>query len=286
MINCLVIGGGGVLGTAHVGAIRVLADHGILSGIKNFAGSSVGSLFAGALACGADIEFIERELRHIDYKKFQDDSWGYILDIYRLINKYGYCRGDALYDWYGDILKKLTGNPDVTFGEAYERWGNTLIITTTELYENTATTIYCSRHNHANTPIRCAVRKSSGYPFVFAAVQQDGRLYVDGGLLDNYPIGVFDGSDNKTIGLKLMTEETSGISEPIVSLRSFSIGIFEALYNQAQRVHMKESDWSRTVKIPVGNISTMNFNITAEQRDMLYDNGKKAMLDYLKSNVC
>ena len=58
--------GGGVLGVAYIGALYELDKRGILANLHGFTGSSVGSIMAAALACNADMGFIERRLKSLD----------------------------------------------------------------------------------------------------------------------------------------------------------------------------------------------------------------------------
>ena len=50
----LALSGGGARGFAHVGVLKVLAEHNIP--IDYISGTSAGSFVGGALACGLDID--------------------------------------------------------------------------------------------------------------------------------------------------------------------------------------------------------------------------------------
>ena len=49
-----------------------------------------------------------------------------------------------------------------------------------------------SHEKHPGTRIADAVRYSMSIPFFFAAKQEQGDVYTDGGVLDNYPVKLFD----------------------------------------------------------------------------------------------
>ena len=189
----IVFEGGGVLGVAYIGVIRELYNHGVLNDIHGYAGSSAGSIAAAVLACRADMKFIEEKLKSLDMRALKDDSYNAAIDVYNIIRNYGFCKGDKLRGWIGDILKELTGSESITFKQVYDTYNSTLVITGTSL--NTLSTVYYSHLSHPNMPVRDAIRISASIPYFFSAVHFDGDVLVDGGVLNNYPLSVFD--DNK-----------------------------------------------------------------------------------------
>ncbi len=56
--SAFVFEGGGVLGIAEVGALAKLKEMGLLNKIQNVVGTSVGSIIAAALGCGATVDYI------------------------------------------------------------------------------------------------------------------------------------------------------------------------------------------------------------------------------------
>ena len=51
----------------------------------------------------------------LNFKNFLDDSWGFIRDTKRLIDEYGWYKGDYFRKWIGQIIKRKTGNSELTF---------------------------------------------------------------------------------------------------------------------------------------------------------------------------
>jgi len=113
----LVFSGGGALACAYIGALEELDSRGILKNIDNYAGSSVGSLFASLLACGASVQFLNKELKKLNLKELKDDSVGILRDIYRICSEYGYCKGNKLLNLCEKYICELTGNPKYTFNQ-------------------------------------------------------------------------------------------------------------------------------------------------------------------------
>src|SRR5579864_8484454 len=70
--TCLVLGGGGARGAAHIGVLKVIEREHIP--IDCIAGTSMGAIVGGMYAAGYDSGEIEGILRSIDWKDmFQDD---------------------------------------------------------------------------------------------------------------------------------------------------------------------------------------------------------------------
>lgn len=183
--------GGGVNGVAYCGAIREFNDSydpRFSDKAVNFAGSSVGSIIAAGLAAGASHDYIERKMRSIDFEAFKDESSFCVSNINRLMSEYGFYKGDAVEQFLGDMMHDLTGDADVKFSGLPKN----LVVTGTEVTDAGCVTRYFSRVTQPDMPVKRACRISSSYPLFFRSVEYHGRRWVDGGLLYNYPIGVFD----------------------------------------------------------------------------------------------
>ena len=126
----LVLNGGGVLGVAHVGALKRLNELGKFE-YEYYAGSSVGAIIATGMALDASYEFIERLVARVDFNVLLDDTPydANVLDILRLLRKYGWYKGEALKELYRSFIHDLTGNGDITMLEAYNLTGKFLLLT-------------------------------------------------------------------------------------------------------------------------------------------------------------
>ena len=288
----LVFEGGGVKGLAFCGALKVLEEKGIMKNIKRLAGSSAGAITAGLLACGYTADGILKKLRGKNFNDFKDDSWGFIRDLWRLKNKYGFHLGKEFYNWYGALLEDETGKADITFADVFDDCDKELVITGTCL--NRRETHYYTKDRNPNMSIRQAVRISMSIPLFFAAVEWKGDLLVDGGVLNNYPLWVFDGKgpkdpqargakpNRKTLGLKLLTEEeiAEGGSgqrreNEINDIKDFALSLVESLTSQIERLHIKPRDWERTIAINTRHVKTTDFDMKDTDKKMLLEEGRK-----------
>ncbi|MEX0598851.1 MAG: patatin-like phospholipase family protein [Candidatus Paceibacterota bacterium] len=304
----MVFEGGGSLGVAHVGGVKVFSDLGILDQIEYFVGSSAGAIIATMLACRANPDNLAGILMSTDFNKFKDDSYGIIRDSSRFMLNFGWYKGDALESWYGQILKDLTGSAHITFKEAFTKYNTHLTITVTDV--NLGKTLYLNHNSSPDMMIKRAIRRSSIMPLLFRAdneimdtkifenggvrVEKIKHFFTDGGLLNNYPIQYLDNILHKheVIGFKLMSSlqlaeinipDIQNSPNPPHNIVDYILLLYTILRNQALKIHVDELDWNRTVKIDVQQMSSTNFDLNAQDKTFLLQQGKLAAENFIST---
>nr|WP_026332767.1 MULTISPECIES: patatin-like phospholipase family protein [unclassified Thioalkalivibrio] len=167
----LVLGSGGARGLAEIGVIRWLEDHANYE-IRTIAGSSMGAVVGGIYAAGQLDTYEEWvcTLRRQDVWRLLDFSF----------SGAGLFRGERLVE----KLREMLGDTDI----------RNLPIRFTAV----ATDIEREREVWLNEgALFDAIRASIAIPTVFTPVRLNGRLLVDGGLLNPVPIAptLYDDSD-------------------------------------------------------------------------------------------
>jgi NTE family protein len=275
----LVFEGGGVKGIAYAGALQVLTDCGIMPQIKQVAGTSAGAITATLVALGYQAPEIKSIIMSLDFKQFED-GW----ELLRLPTEYGLYRGNTFLTWIQKMIANKTNNqPDITFAKLYALTGIGLFVFATDL------NIYdIKQFSHLDTPdvpVAEAVRASMSIPLFFKAWQfsnnlPDNHVYVDGGVVLNYPLTVFDTlqqPDNlQTLGFYLYDRNgnkkpnTLGYDQPI----DYCKYLFETLIDsQDIDFENNESMEKRTVKIDDFGIAATDFDLTQQQKEQLYKSG-------------
>ena len=187
----LVFEGGGVKGIAYVGALRELKKRQILANIERVAGTSAGAINAALLVLGYGPRQTTDLLLELDFENFLDDSWGIVRDTSRLVNKFGWYKGDFFRDWIGNLIKDKTGNANSTFNDLQNLGLMDLYLIVTNL--TTGFSEVMSAEHTPRLPVADAVHMSMSLPLFFQAITNPrGDVYVDGGVLRNYPVKVFD----------------------------------------------------------------------------------------------
>ncbi len=298
-VTNLVFEGGGIRGLAFGGVMKLMEEHNLLQFITKLAGSSAGAIFATGIAVGYKAQEMIDIMTQKDFNEFKDSSPIVVLDLLRLLTQFGIYKGDAFFAWISDIIAKKTGDPKTTFKQIYERFGKTLVITGTCL--NRATTFFFSHEDpqYADMPVALAVRISMSIPCYWKAVKLGKDTMVDGGVLNNYPLYVFDGkfigdtdisdatiASSKTIGFKLMMSDERNddtlyhINDEIDGPIEFTKAFINAMLIQIERGHIRSGYWDRTVCINTHNISSLDFNITSDQKVSLVREGYLATKNF------
>lgn len=215
----LVCEGGGVRGIGLVGAVDALADAGYR--FPRVAGSSAGAIVASLVAAlqtaGEPVTRLAEMMRSIDYPKFLDRNLiGHVPLIgggLSLLLSDGVYRGAYLEQLLGGLLADLGVHTfgDLRTGEAPEQFAWSLVVTASDLSRRRLVRIPWDLDSYGIHPddfsVARAVHASSAIPFVFEPVRVRGATWVDGGLLSNFPVALFDRTDAEprwpTFGIRL-----------------------------------------------------------------------------------
>ena len=224
------------------------------------------------------------------------------LKHYNFYNYFGLIHGDI---WEKIIRETLLEKSkecglvrDLTFNDVYFLFDSNLVIPAVNL--NTEKVIWFSKDRTPNVPIYKAIACSSNIPGVFKPRKYDfnpdkpninGKYdyIVDGGLIVNYPVFVFDEPDVtesfisknynlKTLGLKLISDaddakEEGTFRQDIKSCSSFSMNIINLLNNQINNKYIKKNDWKRTLPIRTPNYHLSDLELTDDKIESLEKSG-------------
>lgn len=186
-IKHLVLSGGGPAGLLTYGAAKHLSIHKFwnIDNIESIYGTSIGSFMGVVLSLGYDWDWLD------DY--FIKRPWNKLIDLTPLsfIEVYN-SRGLLDINFIIDTLKPLFTaknlSSQVTMQQLYEYNNIAIHIYTTEINDFTLQKECITYKTHPSLPVVSALARSMAYPFVFAPVCVDGKCYIDGGLLNNYPL--------------------------------------------------------------------------------------------------
>ena len=281
-IENLVFEGGGVLGMAYAGALKVLDDQNILGGVKRVAGTSAGSLVAMALSLGYDAEGIRKIIDDTNFKEFED-HW----DPLRIATKYGLYKGDFLLNYIEQIVADKTGNKGLTFRQHAETGGRDLKVFACDL--NTSWVKEFSMEKTPDVCIAHSVRASMSIPLFFQAWQfpesnPDNHIYVDGGTIYNYPLEAFEISE-KTLGFYFQVPSEGHKTEfEFNHIIKYVEVLFKTIMN-AQKINFEGNteEVQRTVFIDTHGISPVNFKLGDDDKLTLFKSGHDATINYLKN---
>ncbi|HEX4480972.1 MAG TPA: patatin-like phospholipase family protein [Rudaea sp.] len=193
--TCLVLGGGGARGAAHIGVLKVIEQNHIP--IDCITGTSMGAIVGGMYAAGYSAGEIEGILRSIDWKDmFSDDPARRDLPMRRKEDELRFLGGIEL----GLRDGKIALPRGVIQGQKLQLLLRRLLLSTlhTEHFDDlpiqfrsVATDIGSGEAVvFEDGDLAMAIRASMSVPAAFAPIRYRGHLLVDGGITDNVPIDV------------------------------------------------------------------------------------------------
>ncbi len=302
-IDSIVISGGGMLSIALYGGITQIWD--IIKNVNTFFVTSGGSIIIFLILIGCTSEEGFNILKSFDFTSCNPKQ-RYTTSIYNLVNTFGLSDGqNHIGGLLTKILKQKTGKNNITFRELYLNFGKNLVVTVTNLSISKAW--YMGIHNFPDMSVIDAIMMSTCIPFIWPPREFNNHLFIDGGLVDNFPVSqtfcykqydacakqlkkdpesskeilfsIFKNTSNqnyinKAIGVRL-NKTTSKIKVGAVLKSSIS----EYISGIMQTINEKENDAKLpihcTLDIPIFSLdSTFNFDLT-----------KKQILDIFKEGV-
>jgi NTE family protein len=314
----LVMEGGGIKGIAYGGALKELKQQGVMQGIIRVAGTSAGAIQAALVAVGYSAEEIADIIANTPIESFND---GGIVSrsSKRLVKQYGWFRGDEFLAKMENLIFLRTGNVNLTFNDlhvlAQTYPFRDLYVTGCNL-SNQKVEVF-SYETYPNMRIVDAVRVSMSIPLYYRALwlnsegkvieypkPEDGcQLFVDGGLLMNYPVEVFDNTkylansegeykevyNEETIGLRLeRCEQIDHEIEKNIGLAPFEIQDFGSYMSALSSVIMRNvhpphpRDSERTIYINDLGMSARVRKVPEREKELMMLSGQHGVLEFFR----
>jgi NTE family protein len=294
--------GGGVKGIALVGALLEFADQGWEEWVC-VAGTSAGSIVAGFLGCGYAPDDLERILRATPYAQFEDFGPGGQLagGAFNLVTHHGLAHGEAFHRWFGDMIEHQT------FGDVTAR-GKTLKMIAADITQKELLVLPDDLPNYldprtkqpidpAGFAVADAVRMSMSIPFFFQPVELvhaatgHTSTIVDGGMLSNFPVWLFDVEDRApkrpTFGFRLYGGKSMtpgglhSVMQRVAWPVAFGWDMFQTSMEAWDKRFMSHSTRVRTCPISAEGVGTVDFNLSDADQTKLLDSGKRAGHEFL-----
>jgi NTE family protein len=299
----LVLEGGGVKGIGLVGAISVLEEHGYE--FHRIAGTSAGAIVGALVAAQIPAAELQKIMWAVDYNKFQDASlFGRLGPIGKGIEVLfhdGIYQGKYLLEWLTAELAKVGKH---TFADLrLEDPGAAADLQHTYRLVVMASDLSAGRLVHwpwdyqtrlgrdpDGEKIATAVRMSMSIPLFFQPWRDGDSCFVDGGMLSNFPVGVFDRDDGvaprwPTFGIKLSgrpdaNQKPTPIGGPIGLLK----GMVGTMTNFHDQMYLDQpSVVDRTIFVDCGKLRATDFDLSDGDKRMLFDNGRAAAEKFLST---
>ena len=304
----LVLEGGGVKGIALVGAISVLEERGYA--FRRVGGTSAGAIVGALVAAGMPAADLTEVMGTVDYRRFRDgdllDHLGAVGQAMSVLIDEGIYRGEYLRHWLGDLLRDLGVR---TFADLVvdDRGGSfprdqayRLVVMASDVSQGRLRRLpwdYRERYglDPFTVPVADAVRASMSIPFFYEPVKLKDHLsnetcwLVDGGMLSNFPVDVFDRTDGApprwpTFGIKLSSRAGAlqGVPNHVDGAVSLARAMVATMTSFHDQLHLDDpAVVARTIFIDTLNVRATDFDIDRATEQLLFDSGRRAATKFL-----
>ncbi|MEH7386880.1 patatin-like phospholipase family protein [Bacillus sp. JJ1521] len=286
-----VFSGGGIKGFALIGAYQAIEEKGFA--FARMAGTSAGSLIASLIAAGYTSNEIIDLMEELNLSDFLDQRKAllptplakWLLLYWRL----GLYKGDMLEKW---IYQKLRAKGVVTFQNLPE---GRLRIIASDLTNGRIIVLPDDLERYGIHPasfsVAKAVRMSCSLPYFFEPVRlkdyQGNTIVVDGGVLSNFPIWIFDEEKKlklrPVLGIKLSGNSQQQKQNKINNAIDMFNALFETMKNAHDARYISRRHEKNIIFIPIESGLTTEFGVTDEKKHELIQVGKKRAEAFLRT---
>jgi NTE family protein len=260
--DTLCLSGGGVKGFAFLGALKYLQSikHIDLSNITNYVGTSAGSMVSFVLSLDYTPHDIINFILEFNFKKIVPES-----SIDTLLLSHGIDNGDKIMIIMQNFLKEKFNLDDITFEEHYKLTNKKITFIGTNFTKGTETPF--NYITHPNMSVLTAIRISISIPIVFTPVLYDSDYYVDGALVNNFPIKYCN--PETTLGMYIK----NCISNKLDNIMNLTVGCLSIVTDIISKKDCRDCYY--IVEIENCNMEATNFDIDNERKLKIINLGIK-----------
>ncbi len=309
----LVFEGGGVKGIGLAGALATLEEREYRP--QNIAGTSAGAITAALLAAGYSAAELREIIITLDYRQFQDKAWEDKVPLVErslsMLLDLGLYEGNFFLEW---IRERLEAKGVRTFADLVHpdyaddpRFRSRLQVVASDVTKHELLVLPRDAVKLGIEPddldVALAVRMSMSIPVFFEPVRFDNpktgetHVIVDGGMLSNYPVWLFDCDDGTppdwpTFGMLLVEPKPRvpiGARLPKSKMSSsgpaavldYVKALAQTMMEAHDRMYVEQASYARTIPIPTLGVGTTEFDLSKERAVQLFDSGRKAAEKFL-----
>lgn len=275
--DTICLSGGGMSGIMFIGTLKYLQTKKFidLSLIQNWVGTSIGSIICFLFTINYNIDEIIEFILEFNFKNIEPD-----MDIENILEYLGFNDGYKVIFIITNFLIKKYDLNDITFDELYKLTNKKLTIIGTNFSKGTE-----GCFNYINTPelsVITAIRISISIPIIFTPVLYNNDYYIDGAIINNFPINKCNVSTTLGIYIKYSCcNKIKNISNIILGC----ISIFSDI------ISLKDCPLNTLNIIEINNKTQqlIKFNFNKESKLELFKIGEDYAKNYIKNisvNIC
>ena len=291
-IKHLVFSGGGPAGLLTYGAVKYLAKEGLwsLQNIKSIYGCSIGAYMGIIVSLNYEWDWLD------DY--FIKRPWEKIINInamslFEVFDNKGLL-GDAFFiESLKPLLEAKDLSIDITLKELYDFNNIDIHIYSTNLNSDFMDKVDISHTTHPNMTVVKALSMTTAFPFMFKPICDEGGCFIDGGLLNIYPLNDCIAQQKCLDKDEVLAFKNIWIFDDVkITADSSVVDFFMVLMRKMQKhidTESEQEDIKNTVKCLVEDLNGIGSWITAlstaERRAELIEKGMREG-EKFRENVC
>ena len=259
-----VLAGGGTRLAAHVGVLTALADMDI--GYDHIVGVSGGSTVASLVATGMAMEDIKVILRDVNFAHYRGYS------LVNLVRHGGLSTGKRFEQWMDHQLG----------GARFRDLEKNLHVVATDVRSGQA--VVFNRDNNPDLPVARAVLYSISIPLIFPFHHHGDHVLVDGSILAEDSLFRDWAGDLTPVVCFRLRDKRIAAAHParkILPVADYLFMLVRTFMSTISREYLSEALWLNTVLIETEGMSPLEFHMTQEQKQSLYDLGYATTRQFL-----
>ncbi len=257
-----IFAGGGTRLPTHLGVLKALDELDI--NFDDLVGVSGGSIIASLYASGLNHDEIREIALNTDYNQFREFS------LLKLIRHGGLSSGDVFERWVDKHLK----------GKTFSDFDKNLHIVATDVTKGKP--VIFDREHTPDMKVSQAVRFSMSIPLVFSFKTFGNRIMVDGSILAEEALHQdWDKKGTPILCFRLRSEyEYDELSvKGLFPIFNYVTLLIRTFMTTISREYVNDAFWHNTITINTGVCSGVDFSMSSEQKQKLYDIGYETALE-------
>ncbi|WP_227395171.1 patatin-like phospholipase family protein [Jeotgalibacillus aurantiacus] len=282
----VVFSGGGVKALAFIGVLQALEEYRIT--IRKVAGTSAGAVIGALVSAGYSSEDLIKMLPELSMFARAEQKMNRTPTILRWLLLYwkkGLYSGDGIKEWMDRKLfeKGIRYFEDLPYEKlrmiASDLTDGEMLVLPDDIKRYT--------NDKRHLTIAEAVRMSASLPFFYEPVKlksgKEVHYIVDGGVLSNFPVFLFDEKEQQVplFGFQLTAEEV-GSTRKIDNV----VELYEALFHTMKEAHdqrfIKKNPRLRWVVVKTPPIPTAGFQLKPEKMHALIRSGRAKTIEFIE----
>jgi NTE family protein len=255
-IKHIVLSSGSYKGIYMLGVLKELNDiqYYSMDNIESIHAVSVGTIFAVLLSMRINMEYIIEYVVNRPWEKLFDAT---TVNIMNVMYSKGLFDINVFYSIFENFFKQEKIDKNITMKDFHEKYDveNTFLALNINTFENKI----FSHKTTPNVPIIEAVYMSCSLPFIFAPIKYDGCFYIDGGLINPYPLKMCMEKYNhdEIMSIFIVDEDLKKNVTDNDNILTYGFFLFNTLIKK-NRIKYKVEEFKNEILIPAPELNVQD----------------------------